>query len=72
MVLLAPVPGMVAKLTRNAKIAQLRGTDARMQKVTESGPFTYALSFFLTAHHLLSPSDERSTHGQVIRLDLFF
>ncbi|KAJ7093549.1 P-loop containing nucleoside triphosphate hydrolase protein [Mycena epipterygia] len=36
MVLLAPVPGMVAKLTRNAKIAQLRGTDARVQKVTET------------------------------------
>ncbi|KAJ7926965.1 hypothetical protein B0H13DRAFT_1971667 [Mycena leptocephala] len=36
MVVLAPVPGMVAKLTRNAKIEQLRGTDARMQKVTET------------------------------------
>ncbi|KAJ7091800.1 P-loop containing nucleoside triphosphate hydrolase protein [Mycena epipterygia] len=36
MVLLAPVPGMVAKLVRNAKIAQLRGTDARVQKVTET------------------------------------
>ncbi|KAJ7246497.1 multidrug resistance-associated ABC transporter [Mycena rebaudengoi] len=36
MVLLAPVPGMVARLTRNAKIAQLRGTDARIQKVTET------------------------------------
>lgn len=71
MVLLAPVPGMVAKLTRNAKIAQLRGTDARVQKVTESGPLTYALSFLLTAHHLF-PSDEHSTHGQVIRLDVFF
>ncbi|KAJ6563153.1 multidrug resistance-associated ABC transporter [Mycena vulgaris] len=36
MVLLAPVPGMVAKLTRSAKTAQLRGTDARVQKVTET------------------------------------
>ncbi|KAJ7662659.1 hypothetical protein DFH06DRAFT_1471446 [Mycena polygramma] len=36
MVLLAPVPGLVAKLIRSAKINQLHATDARVQKVTET------------------------------------
>ncbi|KAJ7662622.1 hypothetical protein DFH06DRAFT_1471431 [Mycena polygramma] len=36
MVLLAPVPGLVAKLIRSAKIKQLHATDARVQKVTET------------------------------------
>ncbi|KAJ6535453.1 P-loop containing nucleoside triphosphate hydrolase protein [Mycena capillaripes] len=36
MLLLAPVPGLVAKLIRSAKIAQLRATDARVQQVTET------------------------------------
>ncbi|KAJ6535432.1 hypothetical protein B0H19DRAFT_1079915 [Mycena capillaripes] len=36
MLLLAPVPGLVAKLIRSAKIAQLRATDARVQLVTET------------------------------------
>ncbi|KAJ7642249.1 multidrug resistance-associated ABC transporter [Roridomyces roridus] len=36
MLLLTPVPGLVAKLTRSAKIQQLKETDARVQKVTET------------------------------------
>ncbi|KAJ6498479.1 hypothetical protein C8R47DRAFT_1212167 [Mycena vitilis] len=36
MVLLAPVPGLVAKLIRSAKIQQLHATDGRVQRVTET------------------------------------